>query len=101
MTADAGKDAIKTIVSELSEPVDLIKTPHHGSYYANLDDLYNASAPDYCVISVGANGYRLPSAKTVSLLEQMQIQYYRTDEDGCITFTIRPDGLHISTYLTQ
>ncbi|MFA0814377.1 MAG: DNA internalization-related competence protein ComEC/Rec2 [Anaerofustis sp.] len=101
LTGDAGKTAIKSILPELQEPIDIIKTPHHGSYYSNLDDLYRACEPGCCVVSVGTNGYHLPSSKTISLLEEMNIPYYRTDDGGCITFTMMPNRIRISTYLSE
>ena len=97
---DAGKSALDGLIEqELLSDSEIIKASHHGGYYSNLDELYTKTMPQLCVISVGANGYRLPSEKTIALLESMQIPYLRTDESGCVTLVLRDNKIYAQTYL--
>ncbi len=97
---DAGKSALDGLIDhELLSDTEIIKASHHGGYYSNLDELYTITMPQLCVISVGANGYRLPSEETIELLDSMQISYLRTDKSGCITLILRDNEINIKTYL--
>ncbi len=101
-TADAGKkplDAIRKTV-DLSD-INVIKAYHHGSFFNTLDDLYAESSAEFSIISVGANGYNLPSEKFTAMLDKMKIPYYRTDDCGCITVVCKENGMQVKTYLKQ
>lgn len=66
------------------EPVDVLKSPHHGS--ANLDPaLMAAVRAPVAVVSVGAdNDYEHPSAAHLSLLRRSGATVWRTDQRGDI-----------------
>ena len=97
---DAGKKALDGLIDqEQLSDTEIMKASHHGGYYSNLDELYAITMPQLCVISVGANGYRLPSEETIDLLDSMQIPYLRTDKSGCITLILRDNEINVQTYL--
>ena len=80
----------------------MLKMPHHGSVsprsYNGTGSLYRfirTFMPDYAVISVGArNRYGHPHRETLDLLNQAEVQIYRTDLNGDIT--VRSDGKKVS-----
>lgn len=65
---------------------DIIKIGHHGSSYSSAESFISAVHPNYAVISCGAgNSYGHPHQETLALLQQKNINVYRTDEAGTIT----------------
>ena len=97
---DVGKSALDDVIDqELLSDTEIIKASHHGGCYSNLDELYTIAMPQLCVISVGANGYHLPSEETIDLLDTMQIPYLRTDKSGCVTLIFRDNKINLQTYL--
>lgn len=82
--------------------IDLIKMPHHGSASPKSDkgtgSLYRfirTFMPDYAVISVGkGNVYGHPHKETLDLLEDANVEVYRTDISGDII--VRSDGKSLS-----
>ena len=64
------------------ERVDVLKVPHHGSRYQDLDLLLSLGAR-VALVSVGAeNGYGHPSADTLAPLAATGARILRTDLDG-------------------
>ncbi|MGH3351843.1 MAG: ComEC/Rec2 family competence protein [Nocardioides sp.] len=64
--------------------IDVLKVPHHGSRYQDLDWLRALSA-QVALTSVGAdNDYGHPARATVRGLEEDGTKVYRTDRDGSI-----------------
>ena len=78
---------------------DILKVAHHGSSTSTCSKWLEAVNPDYAVISCGIdNSYGHPHSETVDLLEEYEIDYYRTDLLGDIIF--ESDGKNI-TYVKQ
>ncbi len=78
---------------------DILKVAHHGSRTSTCSEWLDAVDPDYAVISCGIdNSYGHPHSETVDLLEEYEIDYYRTDLLGDIIF--ESDGKNI-TYVKQ
>lgn len=70
---------------------DVLKVGHHGSSSSTSDEFLQAVSPQYAVISCGeGNSYGHPHSETISRLNNMGIEYYRTDING--TVTISCDG---------
>ena len=68
---------------------------HHGSSTSSTQEYLDAVTPEYASISCGkGNKYNRPHKETIQKLEQMDVEYYRTDLSGNITFT--SDGSSIS-----
>lgn len=78
---------------------DILKVAHHGSNTSTCNKWLEAVNPDYAVISCGIdNSYGHPHSETIDLLEDNEIEYYRTDLLGDIVF--ESDGKNI-TYVKQ
>lgn len=64
---------------------DVLVPGHHGSATATSWDFLQATVPEYAVISCGKdNQYGHPAKDVMDKLESMDIQVYRTDEQGTI-----------------
>jgi competence protein ComEC len=73
--------------------VDVLKVAHHGSKTSTTASFLERTRPRVAVISAGRNNrYGHPSADVLSRLEQAGTAVLRTDRDGAITLTLRPDG---------
>mgnify|MGYP000918308059 FL=1 len=90
--ADATAKAEKDITADVK--ADVLKVGFHGSRDSTSDDFLSRVAPKYAVISVGKNPYGHPSSATINKLKNADIEVYRTDLDGTITFT--SDGTDIT-----
>jgi len=64
--------------------VELLKVPHHGSKTGINNAFVQWLQPKIAVISVGKNTYGHPARETISLLQSVGSQIYRTDKDGDI-----------------
>ncbi|MEZ5097450.1 MAG: hypothetical protein R2731_15960 [Nocardioides sp.] len=77
--------------------VDVLKVPHHGSRYQDLDLLCGLAA-DVAVVSVGAdNDYGHPSPGLVAALDACGTDVWRTDRDGEVVVAPGDDGLEVRT----
>jgi competence protein ComEC len=62
--------------------VDVLKVPHHGSRYQNLDWLESLRA-EVALVSVGTdNDYGHPNVSVLDALEANGAEVYRTDLSG-------------------
>ena len=86
-TGDIGLEAEDELVesgADLSATV--LKVAHHGSRGSSGYVFLRAAAPQYGVISVGAdNSYGHPTAQALSRLRDADVQLYRTDLQGTVT----------------
>lgn len=88
-----GSDKLLALSSDLH--ADVIKVPHHGSQNALNESLYKKADPQYAVISAGKdNKYGHPHTELLRFLEASGIKYFRTDEDGDISFIL--DGTNLT-----
>ncbi len=75
-----GQAALARLVPDLD--VDVLKVPHHGSRYQDLDWLTDLR-PEVALISVGEdNDYGHPAADVVAALQGAGAQVHRTDREG-------------------
>jgi competence protein ComEC len=87
---DATNTVEKAIIND-DLAADVLKVGHHGSSTSSSQDFLNKVSPKYAVISVGKdNTYNLPSAKTLTKLNNLNVKVYRTDELG--TIIMQSDG---------
>lgn len=95
-TGDADHNSEADMVSSgIDLNCDVLSVGHHGSATATSWDFLQATVPEYAVISCGAgNKYGHPDADTMEKLSDMDIQVFRTDEQGTIIAT--SDGNTIS-----
>ncbi len=73
---------------------DVLKVGHHGSRTSTAPEYVQVVAPEYAVISVGAdNRYGHPTQETLDTLTKAGIKILRTDIDGRIIF--KSDGVNL------
>jgi competence protein ComEC len=77
--------------------VDVLKVPHHGSRYQDLDWLTGLGARVAVVSSGVDNDYGHPSAQTLLPLEAAGARVARTDLDGDVAVTVRDGELGVAT----
>lgn len=86
-TGDAEADILKKVLTINSvdistNPIEVLKVPHHGSKRGLNDEIVNKLQPKLAVISVGKNSYGHPSDIALELLKKVGAQIKRTDGDG-------------------
>ncbi len=87
-TGDAEADAEAQLVGDYRGQLHstLFKGAHHGSSSSNSEALLNAVSPQLVCISCGVdNEYGHPHAEVLTRLEDLGIQYARTDLGGTLT----------------
>lgn len=89
---DAEDDSEEEILEHsFTVQADVLKCGHHGSSTSSSRAFVQAVGPSYAVISCGKdNSYGHPHRETLTLLDELGVKVYRTDEDG--TITVRCDG---------
>ncbi len=87
-TGDTTKQVEKQILENgYDVSADLLKAAHHGSTTSNSEAFIDAVSPDYAVFSCGLNNsYGHPHDEIVSLFEEKEIEYLRTDYHGTIVY---------------
>lgn len=92
-TGDATDKTERLILNKNIE-VDVLKVGHHGSKYSTTNKFLNTVNPKYAIISVGTpNSYEHPHTKTITKLNNKNIEIHRTDKEGTILITT--DGANI------
>lgn len=88
-TGDVEGEGEKLILgSGASLQSQVLKIAHHGSSTSSMEDFIRSVDPDFAVVSVGErNPYGHPGYKTLELLEEEGVQYYRTDMHGAVVFS--------------
>ncbi|MBF7096566.1 DNA internalization-related competence protein ComEC/Rec2 [Alkalibacter mobilis] len=77
----------------------ILKVAHHGSDSSTSEAFLDSIDPKMAVISVGENNrYAHPADKTLELMSNKGIKYYRTDLNGAVM--IETDGKKIWTEIT-
>ena len=98
-TGDVESDIDARIIRNISAPVDLLKTPHHGSKGSSSRALLNVLDPRVSVVSVGVkNTYGHPASETLQRLGERGAVVERTDINGTVTVTVplqQPDRIVI------
>ena len=99
MTGDAGEEAEKDILSRFGAmelDCDILKVGHHGSDTSSCKEFLQAVTPDYALISSNPKGntYGHPCAVTITALEEIGAEIYRTDTLGDVV--IVTDGTTIT-----
>lgn len=97
LTGDAEREELSRMIAEGTVgKVDVLKVGHHGSRNALDERTAEALGPAVSLVSCGAgNRYGHPSPETVSLLEDVGSQVFRTDELGDVTCRFLPGGVQV------
>lgn len=80
----------------ISQPVDIIKVPHHGSKTSSTKAFVDQCKADVAIISVGYNSYGHPHEEVIKKYEKYG-QVYMTRK-GCIKIIFLPFGYFIRPY---
>lgn len=95
---DAEEEALEELQDQhLLEQVDLYKVGHHGSRKALTPELASVLKPKVSLIGVGKNSYGHPTEETLSTLEAVGSQIYRSDQCGDVVCSFTPDSIELST----
>ncbi|PYZ94227.1 DNA internalization-related competence protein ComEC/Rec2 [Salipaludibacillus keqinensis] len=73
--------------------VDVLKVAHHGSNTSTHDPFIGQVTPAIGLISAGENNrFGHPHMETLQKLENMEIEVFRTDEQGAVTIEVKKSG---------
>jgi competence protein ComEC len=76
---------------------EVVKVAHHGSSQQD-PELYAATGAAIALISVGIdNDYGHPTAQALALLDQLDMDTFRTDLDGAVAVVEHEGGLTVVT----
>lgn len=76
---------------------DVLKIPHHGSASSTSTAFLEAVSPKLAVISVGEDRNLLPRNSVLKRLNDFGVQYFRTDEQGSVVFSVNRKDIYIIT----
>jgi competence protein ComEC len=83
-----------------TEPVTVLKAPHHGSDTSSSQRFVDQTHPQHVVYSVGKNNrYGFPKPEVVSRYGAAQSVGHRTDETGALTFHSDGKTVQVETFL--
>ena len=87
-TGDAEELAEKDMLKgKYDLDVDILSAGHHGSSTSTSEVFFRKCSPSHVNISCGLNNkYNHPHFETITLLEDTNTPYYRTDLNGNITY---------------
>jgi len=89
ITGDANTAVERKLLSSATLPdMELLIVGHHGSRYSTSQDLLDAAAPEFAIISVGYNNYGHPTSQVLRRLDEAGIDIYRTDLMGNISIRL-------------
>lgn len=75
--------------------VEILKAAHHGSDSSSCEEFIRGLAVRDVVISVGKNNaYSHPSTEVLGRFERNGVKIHRTDYDGTVIATLKPDGTY-------
>lgn len=99
-TGDAEKEVEEEVLSRYKDKLDsdVIKFGHHGSSTSSSTEFIEAVSPNYGIISCGVdNSYGHPHKEILKLIQNINIEAYRTDTQGQITVISDGNNIEIKT----
>ncbi len=104
LTGDIEKIAEEKLIQKYGKTnalqSNLLKIPHHGSKTSSTDEFLQCVKPQVALIGVGKNHFGHPSEEVLNRLQEHQILYYRTDQQGEIHVAVLPNSqMEIQTFL--
>jgi len=83
LTGDAGFPVENDLISQnINLKAKILKVSHHGSKYGTSNEFLKSVKPEKAVISMGKNNYGHPATELLNRLKNMNIEIFRTDEEG-------------------
>lgn len=96
LTGDAEKKEFEDVYLDMS--ADVLKVAHHGSSTSTTEEILEKIKPEIAVISLGEdNEYGHPHKSTLKLLNNIDCDIYRTDEDKTVKISTDGENLEIET----
>ena len=97
-TGDAEEPTERDMLNRGIEPCEVLKVAHHGSGHSSKSAFLRAVKPKYAAISAGdGNRYGHPDEEALARLKSAEVEVYRTDLSGTITFTSDGKTLKVTT----
>lgn len=95
-TGDADYSSERNMIaSGINLDIEVLSLGHHGSASSSSSAFLEKTTPEYAVISCGKdNPYGHPHEEVMELLEVMEIEILRNDEQG--TIVMETDGIEIT-----
>ncbi len=84
-SGDVNSSVLENIPELYKLNVDFLKISHHGSKFATSRNLLSQIDVKNAIISVGKNNYHHPADEVLELLNEQNINVYRTDYNGTIS----------------
>lgn len=101
-TGDIEREVEQLVVDKVSNSIEIIKVPHHGSNTSSTEYLLNLLQPNVGIISVGRNNlYNHPSNDVLTRYNDINSSIYRTDENGLIKISFDRDNYKITSYIKE
>ena len=95
LTGDLEGESEKKLMQLSQLTATVLKVGHHGGRKSSQPAFLQQVAPQYAVVSVGAdNRFGHPAQETLQRIRQLPALLLRTDQDGAIVF--RSDGQFLS-----
>ncbi len=89
---------MEMLLHEAELNADVLMVAHHGADTSTCKEFLDAVSPKYAVISVGENNrYGFPDAAVSERLDACNVQVYRTDKQGTVTFLGNGQRITVST----
>ena len=96
LTGDAEKKEFEDVYLDMS--ADVLKVAHHGSSTSTTEEILEKIKPEIAVISLGEdNEYGHPYTSTLKLLNNIDCDIYRTDEDKTVKISTDGENLEVET----
>lgn len=93
---------VEILSSGLDIRSSVLKVGHHGSSSSTSADFLGRVKPAFAVISAGCdNSFGHPSQQVVELLNHNDVQIFRTDVHGGITFKVTEKDVKIFTSVPE
>ena len=98
-TGDAQEPVEKRLMEDgINIRCDVLKVGHHGSMYGTSEEFLEAVSPSLAMISCGkGNRYSHPHDVVLLRLKEAGVQYYRTDINGSVTYTVDEKEITVKT----
>ena len=102
LTGDIEKEGELLIAEAMSDNIDIIKVPHHGSDTSSTKELLESIRPDIGIISVGRNNmYGHPDSEIIERYNKFATKLYRTDYNGRVLLKLDKENYEIDTFLQE
>lgn len=97
LTGDLESAGVKKLLNTMPKrPVTLLKLPHHGSRYSDVDLLLDHFPTSKVFASLGRNNpFGFPHRETLETLAQKQRPLWRTDLHGTLSFELETLGWQV------